>query len=80
MNHEPYRVIHRRRRYAIHQVYYDEQGEIWTCSQEPAYPEGHSLDDLRADLARYWSALELPALEYADLVPRDEEPGVELPF
>jgi hypothetical protein len=39
----PYRVVHRRGRYAIHEVYYDDQGEIWACSREPAYPEGESL-------------------------------------
>ena len=77
-----YRVILKNGQYAIHEVYYDEQGEPWTCTEDPVCPEGGTLDDFRAEMEHYQHALELPVLEYADLVPDHEppEPAVEEPF
>lgn len=80
MNTWPYRVVHRHGRFAIHRVYYDERGEPWTYSEEPVYPEGASLEDLGEDLELYRAALDLPVLEYSDLVPEDEPPSVEVAF
>jgi hypothetical protein len=76
----PYRVVHKHSRCAIHQVYYDEEGELWTCSEDLAFPEGDSLQDLRQDLEQYRAALDLPALECADVVPGDEEPSHEMQY
>ena len=56
-------------RYAIHEVYYDEEGEPWTCSEEPVCPKGKMLEALREELEHYQRALEWPVLEYTDLVP-----------
>jgi hypothetical protein len=76
----PYRIVQKLGIFAIHRVYYDEQGDIWTCSQEPAYPEGASLEGLGEDLEMYRAALDLPVLEYSDLVPGDGPPSVDMAF
>ena len=69
-----YRVILKNGRYAIHEVYYDEEAEPWTCTEEPVCPEGDTLDALREELEHYQRAPEWPVLEYADLVP-DYDPS-----
>jgi hypothetical protein len=76
----PYRVVHEHGNFAIHRVYYDERGEIWTSSEEPVHPEGVSLEGLGEDLEAYRAALDLPVLEYSDLVPGDEPPSEDIPF
>jgi hypothetical protein len=60
-------VVHKHGRYAIHAAYYGEDGEIWTCSEEPVYPEGMSLQELGEYLDVYRAALERPVLEYSEL-------------
>lgn len=62
--------------YAVHEVYYDEHGNIDGWTQEPAYPtffpniddEQHSLKD---DIARFMRACDKPVLDY--------ETGKEIP-
>ena len=75
-----YRVILKNRRYAIHEVYYDELGQIWTCTEEPVYPEGETLEELSTDLEHYRLALEEPVLDYGDLVPASEPEDHDVPF
>ena len=65
-----YRVIRKDGRYAIHEVFYDEHGEPWACSEDPVCPEGNTVDSLREELEHYQRALELPVLEYGDLILR----------
>lgn len=65
-----YRVILKHGRCAIHEVFYDEHGEPWTCSEDPVCPEGNTVDSLREELEHYQRALELPLLEYGDLILR----------
>jgi hypothetical protein len=64
-------------------VYYDDDGEIWGCSEEPVRLGADSLEDLREDLENYDYALEFPVLEYRDIVPdfpEDDELEVEVEF
>jgi len=77
-----YRVILKNGHYAIHKVYYDEDGEPWTCTEDPVCPEGDTLDALREEMEHYQRGLDLPVLEYADLVPDYEPlaPDIEEPF
>jgi hypothetical protein len=78
-----YRVIRKAGRYGVHEVYSDEDGEIWGCSEEPVRVEAESLEDLREDLEYYDYALELPALEYRDIVPdfpEEDELEIEVEF
>ena len=67
-------MIHKDGRYAIHEVFYDEEGEPWTCTEDPVCPEGDTLEALREELGRYQRARESPVLEYTDLVP-DHDPS-----
>jgi hypothetical protein len=67
----------------IHKVYYDDDGEIWSCSEEPVRLEAESLESLREDLENYDYALELPWLEYRSIVPdypEYDELEREVPF
>ncbi|GGJ28112.1 hypothetical protein GCM10008938_12780 [Deinococcus roseus] len=59
-----YRVIHdeKRKAYAIHSVYYDEDLRIMGTSLEPEAPEGESLEDLRLTLELMLEALGEPVL------------------
>jgi hypothetical protein len=75
-----YRVVHKGDRYAIHKVYYDELGEIWTCTEEPVHPEGKTLEELHEDLEHYRQALEEPVLDYGDLVPASGPEDQDVPF
>jgi hypothetical protein len=78
-----YRVIHKNGEYAVHEVYYDDQGEPWTCTQEPVCPKCETLEELRVDLEHYTVALDLPVLHYTDLVPDHQPPQSDvelLPF
>jgi hypothetical protein len=69
-----YRVIGRDGEYAIYEVYYDNAGHIEAFSDEPVWPVGESLEELRQDLAHYHHALEQPVLDYQEL--RAQVPGL----
>jgi hypothetical protein len=75
-------LISKNGHYSIHEVYYDDEAEPWTCTEDPVYPEGDTLEALCEEMEHYQHALELPVLEYADLVP-DYDPSaadIEEPF
>lgn len=36
--------------YVIHEIYYDENGNIYAWTENPQYPYGESLEDLIGDL------------------------------
>lgn len=61
-----YRVILKNGRHAVHEVFYNEEGESWTCGECPLCPEGDTLDALREALEHCQRALEWPMSEYAD--------------
>jgi hypothetical protein len=58
-----YRVMVRDGRYAIYSVYY-EDGRITSCSVDPMYLDGESLEELAGELERFGQALLKPVLEY----------------
>jgi hypothetical protein len=62
-------VILKNGSYAIHEVYYDEEEEPWTCTEDPVCPEAEALDALREEMEHYRLALERSVLAYGDLVP-----------
>ncbi len=39
-----YRVILKNGKYAIHEAFYDEEGEPWTCTEDPVCPAGDTLE------------------------------------
>ena len=52
--------------YQIYEVYYNEEGKPTSCTMEPDYPTGESINELREDLERMIKALEHPILNYED--------------
>jgi hypothetical protein len=64
-----YRVIRRtvadEDAYAIHEVYHTD-GEPKSCSVNPVYPQGETLDELVEDSRKYGNALSKPVLNYED--------------
>jgi hypothetical protein len=52
--------------FAIHEVYYDENEKPITCTEDPVYPSGTSLKDLKVDIKHYLQALKRPVLNMTD--------------
>lgn len=50
--------------YAIHEVYYDEDGKPDTMTKEPTDPHGESIKDLKWSLKKMKECLEHPVLDY----------------
>ena len=53
--------------YEIHEVYYDNEGNISMFSADPISPYGDDLDDLAKDLEKIKEALKKPVLKYSDI-------------
>ena len=64
-------------RHAIHEIFYDEEGRPWTCTEDPVCPAADTLEALREELEHYQRALEWPVLEYEDLVPDYDRPDLD---
>ncbi len=63
-----YRVFHEKNGdYTIREVYYDDDGSIIACTDNPAEPMGESLEELAQDLKWFGEALMLPILTMADI-------------
>lgn len=58
------RVMVRDGRYAIHAVYYADDGSISNWSAEPMSLNGASLEELSEELERFRRALSVPVLDY----------------
>lgn len=54
--------------YAIHSAHYDKQGFIHAMSEDPTYPQGETLEELKTDIARYIDAINQSVLDY-DKIP-----------
>jgi hypothetical protein len=52
--------------YAIHEVFYDKDGNVQGMTSEPVKPWGDTKDELRLELLRMIEALEKPDLDYND--------------
>lgn len=59
--------------YAIHEVYYDQDGNPESCTENPVSPMGETVDELRGDLSHYQEALAKPVLRYEDLKPEESD-------
>lgn len=53
-------------RYAIHEVYYDANGNPTSHTVEPACPLGDTLEELRAEMERYLKAMDRPIIIGSD--------------
>ncbi len=52
--------------YAVHEVYYDENGNPNGCTDESVSPKGETMDELRSDILSFHDALTKPILNYED--------------
>ena len=71
-----YRVILKDGQYAIHEVFYNDQGEAWTCTEDPVGVAGDTLAELAEDLEHYRQALDRPVLAYEDFPNEQAAPEV----
>ena len=71
-----YRVIENKEKFRIHEVYYNDAGEITVISEDPIVPEGETLEELKDDLEYYFAALKSLVLkkdeiEFASMIEDD---------
>ena len=52
--------------YAIHEVFYDNNGNVQGMTNDPVKPWGDTKDELRLELMRMLEALNKPDLDYND--------------
>jgi hypothetical protein len=69
-----YRVMVRGGSYAVHAVYYADDGRITSWSAEPMALSGESIEDLTEEIERFRRALSEPVLDYDAPEPRSSEP------
>lgn len=48
--------------YAIHEVFYADDGTIESWTENPVAPTGETLGELRSDIERFKSALDKPVI------------------
>lgn len=69
-----YRVIKRIERhhhgnepvYTINTVYYDDQGQVTKWSDEPTWPVGETVEELKGDCEKFLRAFTLPVLAQSE--------------
>ena len=50
----------------IHECFYDDNGKPEAITEDPVYPQGETLKELKDDIKFYLQALERPVLNYED--------------
>lgn len=71
-----YRIIEDKENFRIHELYYNDAGEITAISEDSIAPEGDTLEELKDDLKCYFAALKRPVLKkdeikFASMVEED---------
>ena len=59
-----YRVMQKGDQFAIHEVFYREDGSIQGFSESPVFPRAESVEQLAEELKRYALAIEEPVLPH----------------
>lgn len=62
-----YRVIESEGMFHIHNVYYNDKGDITAISEDPIAPAGETLEELKGDLKYYQQAVKSPILKKEDI-------------
>ena len=57
-----YRVIENDKMFYIHEVYYNDNGDITAISEDPMRPHGETLEELENDMKYFLEALHRPML------------------
>jgi hypothetical protein len=63
-----YRVIEHEEMFYIHEVYYNDNGDIYAISEDPAGPAGETLEELKDDMEHYRQALDRPVLKLSEII------------
>ncbi len=63
MSHWNYRVVRSDGHYAVHEVFYRDDGSVEAWTEVPVALSAETLDDLRAELQSYAAALDRPPIE-----------------
>ncbi len=58
-----YRVIEYDRFFAIHEVYYNDKGDITAISEDQMHPQGETLKELKDDMEYFLQAFNRPVLK-----------------
>lgn len=58
-----YRIIEHDRMFYIHEVYYNDNGDITAISEDPMHPHGETLEELKNDLEYFRQAFIRPILK-----------------
>jgi hypothetical protein len=53
--------------YRIHEVYYEDDGEISSCSENPCLPYGDTVEELQEVIELMKAAFDKPAIPYEDI-------------
>jgi predicted glycosyltransferase len=53
--------------YVIREVFYDDQGDILSCTDSAVEPSGQTIEELAKDIEYFREALGLPVLTLADI-------------
>lgn len=59
--------------YAIHEVYYDDEGTPHSCTTDSISPYGETPEDLAAELQRMLKACSLPVIDYSVFEEREKK-------
>jgi hypothetical protein len=62
-----YRVIENKGMFHIHEVYYNDKGEIIAISEDPIAPAGETLEELKGDLKYCQQAVKRPVLKKEEM-------------
>jgi len=63
-----YRVIENNGMFTVHEVHYNDKGDITSISEGPMGPSGETLEELKDDTKYFLQALELPVLKKEEIV------------
>jgi len=70
-----YRVIENHGMFTIHEVHYNDKGDIASISEDPMGPSGETLEELKDDMQYFLQALDSLMLKKEEIVfaPMGEE-------
>jgi len=71
-----YRVIEHEGAFTVHEVHYNDRGDVISLSEDPMGPSGESLEELEDDMEYFLQALNRPVLRKGEIefaVMDDEE-------
>ena len=70
-----YRIIEDEGAFIIHEIHYNDRGDIISISEDPMGPSGETLEELKDDMQYFLQALGMPVLKKEEIVfaPMGEE-------